>query len=177
MRLLFLVIVPTLQIVLFFLLFSYTSGDLNNTPSAPPSLWKRCGRANSIHFRFLVRLFSVCRKCPNEEESLSSTEAPALNPNKNGNNWKITSARERHKRGLKQRRRGRQRERQNNNFARASRYLYISIPSLHDYNVKVPKFTFVEDGNTRQQLSFSFPELWHSPLEFNSEIICQHLTN
>ena len=38
-------------------------------------------------------------------------------------------------------------------------FLYISIPSLHDYNVKVPKFTFVEDGNTRQQLSFSFPEL------------------
>ena len=25
---------------------------------------------------------------------------------------------------------------------------------------------FVEDWNTRQQLSFSFPELWHSPLEF-----------
>ena len=47
-------------------------------------------------------------------------------------------------------------------------FLYISIPSPHDHNVKVPKFTFVEDGNTRQQLSFSFPELWHSPLEFNS---------
>ena len=28
---------------------------------------------------------------------------------------------------------------------------------------------FVEDRNTRQQLSFSFPELWHSPLEFNSK--------
>ena len=28
---------------------------------------------------------------------------------------------------------------------------------------------FVEDGNTRQQLSFSFPELWYSSLEFNSE--------
>ena len=27
----------------------------------------------------------------------------------------------------------------------------------------------VEDGNTRQQLSFSFPELWYSPLEFNSK--------
>ena len=25
----------------------------------------------------------------------------------------------------------------------------------------------VVDGNTRQQLSFSFPELWYSPLEFN----------
>ena len=28
---------------------------------------------------------------------------------------------------------------------------------------------FVADGNTRQQLSFSFPELWCSPLEFNSK--------
>ena len=28
---------------------------------------------------------------------------------------------------------------------------------------------FVENGNTRQQLSFSFPELWYSPLEFNSK--------
>ena len=28
---------------------------------------------------------------------------------------------------------------------------------------------FVEDGNTRQQLSFSFPEFWYSPLEFNSK--------
>ena len=36
---------------------------------------------------------------------------------------------------------------------------------------------FVEDGNKRQQLSFSFPELWCSPLEFNSKNICQHLTN
>ena len=28
---------------------------------------------------------------------------------------------------------------------------------------------FVEDGSTRQQLSFSFPELWYSPLDFNSK--------
>ena len=28
---------------------------------------------------------------------------------------------------------------------------------------------FVGDGNTRQQLPFSFPELWCSPLEFNSK--------
>ena len=28
---------------------------------------------------------------------------------------------------------------------------------------------FVEDMNTRQQLSYSFPELWYSPLEFNSK--------
>ena len=33
-------------------------------------------------------------------------------------------------------------DKQNNNFARASRFLYISMPSLYDYNVKVPNFTF-----------------------------------
>ena len=30
----------------------------------------------------------------------------------------------------------------NNNFARRSRYLYISLPSLHNYGVKRPIFTF-----------------------------------
>ena len=36
---------------------------------------------------------------------------------------------------------------------------------------------FVEGGKTRQQLPFSFPELWHTLLEFNSRKICQHLTH
>ena len=36
---------------------------------------------------------------------------------------------------------------------------------------------FVEDVNTRQGLSFSFPELWYSLLEFNSRENCQHLMN
>ena len=36
---------------------------------------------------------------------------------------------------------------------------------------------FFKDGNTRQQRYYSFPELWYSPLEFNSKKICQHLTN
>ena len=30
---------------------------------------------------------------------------------------------------------------------------------------------FVKEGNTRQQLYFSFPELWYSPLEFSSKKI------
>ena len=34
----------------------------------------------------------------------------------------------------------------------------------------------MEGLNTRQRLSFSFPELWYSPLEFNSRKTCQHLT-
>ena len=42
---------------------------------------------------------------------------------------------------------------QNNNFARASRFLYISLPSLHDYNVKVPNFTFCRG---REQTTTTF---------------------
>ena len=36
---------------------------------------------------------------------------------------------------------------------------------------------FVEDGNTKQPVSFSFPELWYSLLEFSSRQSCQHLRN
>ena len=35
-------------------------------------------------------------------------------------------------------------------------FLYISLMSLHDYNVKIG---FMEDVNKRQRLPFSFPEL------------------
>ena len=31
---------------------------------------------------------------------------------------------------------------QNNNFARASRFFVLFSPSLHDYDVKIPNFTF-----------------------------------
>ena len=48
--------------------------------------------------------------------------------------------------------------RQNNNFARASRFLYISLPSLHDYHVKMPNFTFCE-GRKQAMTKFSF-SLW-----------------
>ena len=34
--------------------------------------------------------------------------------------------------------------------------LYIFLPSLHDYNVKVPNLSFGEGDNTRQRLCFSF---------------------
>ena len=44
---------------------------------------------------------------------------------------------------------------QNNNFARASRFLYISLPSLHDYNVKVPNFTFCR-GREQTTTTFFF---------------------
>ena len=47
-------------------------------------------------------------------------------------------------------------------------FLFISVPSLNDYDVKMPNFTFlVEDANTRQQLAFFFPGLRYSLLELN----------
>ena len=55
-------------------------------------------------------------------------------------------------------------------------FLYISLPSLPDYNVKVPEFTFCRGREHKTTTFFSFPELWYSPLEFNSKNICQHLT-
>ena len=48
--------------------------------------------------------------------------------------------------------------------------------SLHDYKVKVPNFSFVEDVKIRQRLYFSFPELRYSLLELNCGKI-GHLTN
>ena len=65
---------------------------------------------------------------------------------------------------FEQLRRRRQRERQKNLrfiFSKTTTLqvhralLYISLPWLHAYNVKVPNF--VEDGNTREQLSLTFP--------------------
>ena len=41
---------------------------------------------------------------------------------------------------------------------------------------KVPKFTFCRGREHKTTTFFSFPELWYSPLEFNSKNICQHLT-
>ena len=61
---------------------------------------------------------------------------------------------------------------QNNNSARA----HCKLPSLHDYDVKLISL-FVGDLNTRRRLSFCFPGLRHSLLEFNSRKNCQHLTN
>ena len=48
--------------------------------------------------------------------------------------------------------------------------------SLHDYKVKVPNFSFVEDVKIRPRLCVSFPELRYSLLELNSGNI-GHLTN
>ena len=49
-----------------------------------------------------------------------------------------------------------------------SRLLYISLPSLHDYDVELPISRFMEDVNTRLRFSFSFCEVRYSPLKFIS---------
>ena len=45
-------------------------------------------------------------------------------------------------------------------------FLYLSLLYLHDCDLKVLNLRFVEDVSKRQLLSFSFPELRYSPLEF-----------
>ena len=90
-------------------------------------------------------------------------------------------------RELKQRRRRRQRERQKSNRFRLAKQQLCTCFTLFctflcsrctTTTWKCLNSRFVEDGNTRQQLPFSFPErLWYSPLEFNSKNISQHLTN
>ena len=68
---------------------------------------------------------------------------------------------------------------QDNNFARVSRF-FCTFLCRHCtttmWNVLIPPF--LENVNTRPRLSFSFPELRYSLLEFNSrKKLCQHLTN
>ena len=47
-------------------------------------------------------------------------------------------------------------------------FLYISLMSLHDYNVKVPNFTLRRVREHKTMTFFTFPGLWYSLLEFNS---------
>ena len=77
---------------------------------------------------------------------------------------------------LTQRRRRRQRGReksnrldwQNNNFTSASRFFYISLPWLHDYNVNVPIFTFCREREHKTTTFFFFSWTFIlSLLEFN----------
>ena len=42
----------------------------------------------------------------------------------------------------------------NNNCARTSRYLYISLPSLHDSNVQLPIFTFYWGRKHKKEMSY-----------------------
>ena len=56
-------------------------------------------------------------------------------------------------------------------------FLYISLPSLHDYDVKISNFTFCQGREHKITTFFFFSELWYRLLEFNSREKCQHLMN
>ena len=66
---------------------------------------------------------------------------------------------------------------QNNNFARASRFLYISLQWLHDYDMKLPNFTFY-GGRKHKTRTFLF-FFWTSIQSFRIQLPknCQHSTN
>ena len=49
-------------------------------------------------------------------------------------------------------------------------FFFFFWPSLHEYVMKMPNFTFVEDVNTKERLSFYFPKL---PYRFKSRQICE----
>ena len=86
---------------------------------------------------------------------------------------------------IRRRRQRRQRERQKSNrfilakqqLSRASRTCITLSRHCTTTTWKCLISRFVEEVNTRQRLSFSFPELWYRLLQFNSRKIYQHLTN
>ena len=47
-------------------------------------------------------------------------------------------------------------------------FLYISLPSLHDYKVKMPNFTFMENVNKERRIFVSLSKLESHPQEINS---------
>ena len=82
-------------------------------------------------------------------------------------------------RKLKERRRQRKRERQKSNRIILVKQLCTCIALFRRFLCRLCTTTtwkslisrFVENGNTEQQISFSFPELWYKPLEINSKKI------
>ena len=48
---------------------------------------------------------------------------------------------------------------QNNNFARASHFVYISLPFLHDYDLKMPKFAFY-GASLKNQITIILFKIW-----------------
>ena len=65
---------------------------------------------------------------------------------------------------------------QNNNFARDQAFLYISLLSLHDYDVKYLIPRFMEDVNKRRRIFLSLSKLECGPQEINSREIRLHLS-
>ena len=58
-------------------------------------------------------------------------------------------------------------------------FLYVSWPSLYDYDVKLPNFMhpLYEVGEQNAKFSFSFPKLRYSPFGFDTRKFRQHLKN
>ena len=48
-------------------------------------------------------------------------------------------------------------------------FLYISLPSLHNYDMKLPDFTFCGGREHKTTTSFSFAELRYSLLDLTPE--------
>ena len=82
---------------------------------------------------------------------------------------------------MQQRQQQRQRERQKSNKSSKTTtlhvdhaFLYIALPSLHDYDGKMPNFAFYGDVNNRQPNFLSLSKLECDPQEINSREICLH---
>ena len=56
-------------------------------------------------------------------------------------------------------------------------FLYLSLPSLHDYNVKVPNFTFCRGREQKTTTFFFFSWTLIQSFRIQLQKICQHLTN
>ena len=53
-------------------------------------------------------------------------------------------------------------------------FLYIALPSLHDYDGKMPNFAFYGDVNNRQPNFLSLSKLECDPQEINSREVYLH---
>ena len=79
-----------------------------------------------------------------------------------------------------QRRRRQQQERLKSKiFRQAKQHLctYISLPSLHDYNVELPNFTFCRGREQKTTTFFFFTWTLMQSFRVHLQKICQHLTN
>ena len=64
----------------------------------------------------------------------------------------------------------------NNNFARRSRYLYISLPSLHDSNVQLPIFMFCWGRKHKKEMSDPlFVHVFMTKSEINTFTFCTNI--
>ena len=59
-------------------------------------------------------------------------------------------------------------------YAREAHFSYISLPFLHNYDVKISRL--VENVNKQQRNFISLPELGYGPFKFNVTRIRLHLT-